>query len=358
MSDAPQPVPPTPDRLGEILQDARTRQGLELSDIARSTHVRKDYLQALEEGRYQDLPEDVYSKNFLRLYARELGLDDAEMVERFHREKPAAPQNEDAPLAPATRYREQRRPAGSASRFGGWFATLLLVVVLVAAAVWGFNSLLFHPSRMAVSASEQEPVTAPPTPDTPDRPAPHTTDPAEETAADASGTVLLSVTSIPPGAEVSVDNYTLPGTTPVTNMPVTAGKGRILRVSLPGYQPYEHAFDMSFDRNLSVALNPIPAAAPEAATSDIPEPAQAPVAQDDQIALRIEEASWLEVYEGTSRGQGKTLLYRTVQPGETFTFDLPVYLHVGNAGGVRYSLDGQDKGLLGSSGEVVSLSFE
>jgi hypothetical protein len=32
-------------------------------------------------------------------------------------------------------------------------------------------------------------------------------------------------------------------------------------------------------------------------------------------------------------------------------------LHIGNGGGVRYAIGGQDRGLMGSSGEVVSRAF-
>lgn len=75
--------------LGDVLREARVAKGLELNDIAEITHVRKEHLQALEEGRYGDLPEDIYARNFLRLYAQAVGLDDTKLLERFARERRA-----------------------------------------------------------------------------------------------------------------------------------------------------------------------------------------------------------------------------------------------------------------------------
>ncbi len=76
--------------LGELLRQARDERGLELSDIAELTHVRREYLRALEEGRFEDLPEDVYTKNFVRLYAQAAGLDVDTTLETYTRERRSA----------------------------------------------------------------------------------------------------------------------------------------------------------------------------------------------------------------------------------------------------------------------------
>jgi cytoskeleton protein RodZ len=386
MTEHPTPTPPAPSsaprpqRLGEVLQEARKAKGLELSDIAQSTHVRKEYLKALDEGRYQDLPEDVYAKNFLRLYGQAVGLESAKLLELYQRERhgqaavtpEAAPQGstqpaaagttaptavsaraEAAPKAPtqsakAPRERRSALPRRP-SQLGGLLSSLLLVGLLVWGALWAFNNLLFPPSPTSAA-------TPPPSATETAQPAAEPTPPA------ATGTVFFSLTSEPPGAEVSLDNFVFPTPTPIVNAPVTPSESRTLRVSMDGFETFEREIDLSFDRNLSVALTPLAAAAPEgetvAAQADAEATAAPPAAgAEGQIALTILAESWLEAYAGTSRGQGQPLLYRTVRAGETFTFNLPVYLHIGNGGGVRYAIGGQDRGLMGSSGEVVSRAF-
>ncbi|MBS3934506.1 MAG: DUF4115 domain-containing protein [Truepera sp.] len=337
MSDSP----PTPSgqHLGALLAEARRSKGLELSDVAEVTHVRKEYLRALEEGRYQDLPEDVYARNFVKLYAQAVGFDERQALQLFSQERrstpgvvaaepEAKPELEvDLVAAPP---KEPRRLGALWQGTGlSWLVPSLLVVgALVGVAVWAFNSLLFPASPV----SPAQPEVVAPQPLTPPR---------------VENLVLLSVTSDPPGAEVSLDGFVFANPTPIVNAPVTPGRDRLLRVALEGFETFEAPIDLTFDRNLSVALTPLATA--EGAVG-------APVAADS-ITLVVEATSWLEVYSGTSRGGGATLLFRNVQPGETLTFPLPVFLHVGNAGGIVASLGGQEIGRLGASGEVVGRAF-
>ncbi|MDZ7705902.1 MAG: DUF4115 domain-containing protein [Trueperaceae bacterium] len=408
--------------LGEQLRDARLAQGLELSDVAGITHIRKEYLQALDEGRYNDLPENVYTRNFIRLYAQAVGLDDRELLDVYTRERfgaPAEPAASEAAPAPQKRPRPARRPF----RFDltGVLPTLFLIVVLVGLALWGFNNFFFPfsdtvssggPTASTTGANVTGPdvtgsdvtgsdvanpnvteadvaVADAATPDVsgavatdaaavPESPASEaggsaaTANPAATNAADASSPelVLFSLISSPPGATVSLDNYEFPTTTPIENAPITAGE-KTLQVTLEGYQPYEASVDLSFDRNLSVALTPLSEVATAATVTDVAaedEAAASSVADDGadsdavgsspgQISIQVEQDSWLEVYRGSSRGGGQTLLYRTAEAGESFSYPLPVYVHVGNGAGVRVSANGRDEGYVGNSGQVVGRSY-
>lgn len=69
--------------LGSKLQIAREFQGLTLEQIASATRVREHYLKALEEDRFDCLPQKVFAKGFVRSYARSLNLDEEECVQLF-----------------------------------------------------------------------------------------------------------------------------------------------------------------------------------------------------------------------------------------------------------------------------------
>src|SRR5690606_14501899 len=60
---------------------------LSLTDVAELTHVRQEYLKALEEGRYGDLPEDVYARNFVRLFAQAVGVDTERALSAYQSER-------------------------------------------------------------------------------------------------------------------------------------------------------------------------------------------------------------------------------------------------------------------------------
>ncbi len=76
------PAPP----LGEVLQLARERKGVDLYRAERDTKIRLKYLAALEDGHFDELPAPVYTKGFLRNYAIYLALDPEEVLQRWREE--------------------------------------------------------------------------------------------------------------------------------------------------------------------------------------------------------------------------------------------------------------------------------
>src|ERR1043165_5707453 len=72
--------------IGQELRAARLRRGDEIAQVSRALKIRKDHLEALEGDRLEDLPGKTYAIGFVRSYARHLGLDAADYVERLKRE--------------------------------------------------------------------------------------------------------------------------------------------------------------------------------------------------------------------------------------------------------------------------------
>ncbi|MEJ2290427.1 MAG: helix-turn-helix domain-containing protein [Deinococcales bacterium] len=386
-----------PDSLRDLLVEARTRKGLELADIAELTHVRLEYLRALEEGRYSDLPEDVYTRNYVRLYAQAVGIEGDTVLDSYTRERRRA-----VGMSTLEQRLEQERrgevPDQDRRRgfpLGTLLPTLLLVAVLVGLAVWGFNSLLFRPARAPLTSGQDRGGTTVTTAPAPGggaaqaRP-PSSSGASTQSAAGATAsagttgatgstasasapsngsapagvvgdavqarTVQVTIDTQPPGASVSIDGFALPGTTPIQDAPVTAREGRQLKITLPGYQPLVTTVDLRQDRTLSYTLTPTPQAKAEPSA-----PAGSAVTPSDvgpnQIGINITARTWLEVYHSTTRNQGDRLVYATVDAGKHYVFDLPVYLHVGNAAGVDLVTHEKDLGTMGSPGAVVSRAF-
>lgn len=72
---------PTP--VGIQLQTARTRLGYSLEEVASRTRLHVNVLRHLESGRFDKLPSLAYTRGFLRIYARELGLDPKLILREF-----------------------------------------------------------------------------------------------------------------------------------------------------------------------------------------------------------------------------------------------------------------------------------
>ena len=99
--------------VGDTLRSEREKKGLSIKDIEKATSIRAFYIECIEEGRYDELPGEAYTKGFIRNYANFLKLDANALVGQYMNENhPEAVQPE--PVAapqPAPAERPARRPA-------------------------------------------------------------------------------------------------------------------------------------------------------------------------------------------------------------------------------------------------------
>src|SRR6476469_4884480 len=71
---------------GAELAQAREQRGITLPELARRTKIGIDALKAIERCDVTALPGGLYTRGFLRAYAREVGLNPDDIVRRY-REK-------------------------------------------------------------------------------------------------------------------------------------------------------------------------------------------------------------------------------------------------------------------------------
>lgn len=344
-------------RLGTALREARQHGRLELEDVAEITKVRLAHLEALEAGRLDDLPGDPYGKNFVRLYAQAVGLEPSRALLLYAQ----ARRGEAAPTG-GLELPPPRAPAFSAAldhpRLGRVLRPLAAAVLVVGAVWLGLalfdRVLLPGPDTGAVAEPPAEPETTPAT-QAPARSGPAA---AATAAAPANAMVLLSLRTVPPGAEVSIDGYRF-GQTPLTDAPVRAGE-RTLTVERGGYRTFRRTFDLSENRNLSVTLLPTEVAGYVGATRTAPAWRDAVAGTAGGVAggvtVTVSAEAWLEVYRGDARG-GERLVFETARPGDRYTFRGPVYVFSGNAGGVSVSRGEGPPTPLGSSGAVTGAAY-
>jgi cytoskeleton protein RodZ len=68
---------------GLLLRRAREQRGLSVQDIAKRTRIADRFITAIEEARLEQLPAPVFAIGYVRNYARAVGLDPGDAVERF-----------------------------------------------------------------------------------------------------------------------------------------------------------------------------------------------------------------------------------------------------------------------------------
>jgi cytoskeleton protein RodZ len=290
-------------RLGDELRDARLSLGLSVEEIATRLRIRRQHLEALEEGRLGNLPGLAYAIGFVRSYAAALGLDAEEMTRRFRdasghtaaRPKLVFPE----PVA------ERGLPAGAVMAAGA--------VIAVAAYVAWFNW----------SGGSRTVDLVPPVP------------PRLEQAAEQGRAQF-------PGREAAMRE---PGPLPLAALPP------------PGGFPASSGANTSAQAATVTAVPPPapvpapPVAAPVAAPPAVPVPAAVPavtaipsVPEGTRIVLRARASSadgaWVHVRDPRS---GQVLVNRVLRPGEAWPVPARdgLLLDTGKADGLEVLVDGQ-----------------
>ena len=117
--------------LGNLLRQGREARGLTLAQAQSDTHLRRAYIEAIEDGRWEQLPDSVYTRGLVASYARYLELDESEVKRLFSSESGGRP--------PSALGVDSHQPLNEPLQAGRprWVRPLLaLVLVAVAFAVW------------------------------------------------------------------------------------------------------------------------------------------------------------------------------------------------------------------------------
>lgn len=78
--------------IGRILKEVRLTRGFEISDVAKKTCISLRYLQAMEEGRFNIIP-NVFDRGYLKIYAKYLDIDAKPLLDLLDRTKVATAVN-------------------------------------------------------------------------------------------------------------------------------------------------------------------------------------------------------------------------------------------------------------------------
>ena len=230
--------------IGSELRQAREQRGLTLAEISERTKIRVPMLRAIERDEFKLLPGGVISRGFLRLFAREVGLDANDIGARFTAEFEVAG-NETPGESVAAHDGASGAVAGASS--AGPRAAVLALAALALLAV-GYFALRPEPAPPPAAAAAGQPATttgpvpvgtsstSPPATATPEAPGPAAPPEPAPAARDASplrvdlnatDTCWISVTA--DGEQVAFRALN-----PGERLPVRATREVVLRIGVPG----------------------------------------------------------------------------------------------------------------------------
>lgn len=154
--------------LGEELRREREMRGISLREISDATKVSTRYLEGLEAGDAKALPAPVFVRGFVREFARYLGLDAEEMVDRYLRSVSELEREREAQIREANPQLREYDPTRDEGKVRAILTTLFIILLLaaIAAAVWFFRDSLsalkrFLPGQQTeAEMSQSEPPAA------------------------------------------------------------------------------------------------------------------------------------------------------------------------------------------------------
>lgn len=293
--------------VGSRLREAREQQGLSLEQAEETTRIRRVFLEALEEERFDVLPGDVYARGFIRNYAQFLGLDPQELLASFRAARGKAP----ARYVPRV-LDEPLVPGPGSNRWAGLFLAFMLLVV-VALGAWYIYQRYYvgvDPGSMVI---------------------PQLIPALGKTATGAIATRPVATAVAPPPTKVAQ-----PASSPSVQAVYPAPTASATAETTPAASP-------------TALPSPTPTKSPASPTTPTPPPST-PI----RVEARALETTWLRVYL-----DGELVLGDFLQEGEyrVWEAEREVSMRIGNAAGLRLTVNGVEVGSLGGAGEVVVVEY-
>jgi cytoskeleton protein RodZ len=308
--------------LGAYLRRHREERGWTLDEVEALTRIRRQYLEAIEAGDWDNLPPSVFTRGLVRSYARALGVSQASVMRMYVKDRPQEarlpePQLISQPLVNAPRFNFELIVAAG---------LLIVSVVLIA---WAVRSALPGGGQAVVAgtAAPTGSVTAPavasgrggatgtPTVRAGSRGAPSATPlptlEGRRTAVRLADTPAATGTGTPPTAAVGASASVTPGA---------------LTPSAPARTP---------SRTPTAPTSPTaPGRGTAAPTARVTPAATAPLV----LEVVVTSDAWLEV-----RADGEVVFRDFLRQGDARRWSARerVGLRTGNAGGTDVKLNGQ-----------------
>ena len=281
------------------LKSLRESRGLTLKDVFERTRISAINLEAIEKGDFHLLPPPIFTKAFIKTYARMLGVESSDILARY--EQYLETLNE-----PSPKKGDVKTPSSMAGKHYKHVLWGLSFLIAVGIIVFSISS---YKSDVAVLKSQiVEPI----------KPTPETKPPESAVVtAEVKGESTNQVNPVPKPEERDLRSKTAPQIPP-------SGQKSADRVN-----------------------------AQQEATGQKTITQQQATVETNRLTMEATELTWIRMTAGGNPPQEMLL-----RPGEKIEQSASNFvIHIGNAGGITIDFQGKSLGSLGRHGQVIHLKL-
>ncbi len=320
--------------VGSLLRSERERRNLTVDDVAANLRIRRALIDAIEHGRFKELPGAPYAVGFVKTYAEFLDLDREEVIRRFKSEAEGIESVKELhfpkPLS------ESRLPGG----------VLLLMSAVIAAGAyifWNFQSAdeRAQAPRVAALPERLAPLAAPlPSP----QPAP----------AVATAPAVAPAEAEPVSAPAAAEPASAPASTAASADPPPVQDLAVAAPSSPTPASSAAPTPSAAAPSPASAAPSTPASEAAAIPTAPSEAAYQPRVYGDpgphRVVIRATADSWIQVRDTS----GSVIFTRVMRPGDAFNVPsrAGLSLYTGSAGALEITVDGKVVPSIGQHGAV------
>jgi cytoskeleton protein RodZ len=308
--------------------------GYSIEQISQAINVRPSFIKAIEDGKFFGLTDPLYLKGFIRSYAKQVGLNDDEILPFFRREYDAQEHQQKLrqPLAPIQTRKSRLTP--------GWLVVAFLVISVLGALGYAYQQYV------SVALTPQLQIE---TPTSEVKTASDQIDASGHTDPDA----VLSLN----GQKLQIDpegNFS-------TTIGLASGKNELIFKATNKLGRSATITRTVISTHVIAQAIPSPTvlgstASAQASQSGKPQQRD-PTADTKPLTIQVvigPSPAWLEIAT-----DGQDSFSGILLPGatKTFTADSRIHLKSGNAGSTRVTLSGKDQGVLGPDNQIAERDY-
>ncbi len=308
--------------VGNLLRAERERRNLSVDDVAANLRIRRALIDAIEHGRFKELPGAPYAVGFVKTYAEFLELDREEVIRRFKSEAEGIENRKELHFP---------RPLSESRLPGGVLLLMSAVIAAFAYAFWHFQSADERTQMPRVAAL-------------PERLAP-LADPLPERQPNSLPVATSAAVAPPQQAAEVAPTPAAPTSEAVTPAPEPAAapaQGLAAVMPAPAPVPAPAA---------STPASPAETAAiPNAPADASSQPRVFGDAGPHRVVIRATADSWIQVRDTS----GTVVFTRVMRPGDAYNVPnrTGLSLYTGSAGALEITVDGKVVPSVGQHGAV------